>query len=125
MPAKPNVCVVLQWQQITFKGEGGANIFKKDLYYYYYYYCNYYYSVIIIIIAVATGNNDEINKTLGAAPKKFSNLAPLFPSLNAIQGTTYFKDVLKRIDRMKVFTIPSWMPRLKESDIPLNLSPPS
>ena len=58
MPTKPNVCVVLQCRQITFKGER-TKYFKKDLYHYHYYFCNYYYSVIII--AVATDNNDEIS----------------------------------------------------------------
>ena len=94
----------------------GPNILKRYLYYYHCYYCNYdYYS--IIIIAAATDNSD--------APKKYSNPAPLFPSFNAVQGTTYFKDALKRINRMKVFTIPSWMPRLREPNSPFNFSPPS
>ena len=35
------------------------------------------------------------------------------------------KEALKRINRMKVFTIPSCMPKLKEPNIPFNLSPPS
>ena len=59
----------------------------------------------------------KLGKTFGAAPKKFSNPAPLFPSFNAVQGTTYFTEALKRINRMKVFTIPSWMPQLKEPNI--------
>ena len=62
-------------------------------------------------------------KAVEAAPRKFSNLAPLFPSFNAVQGTTYFKDALKRINRMKVFKFPSWMSKLKEPNIPFNLSP--
>ena len=120
MPAKPNVYVVLQCQQITFKGEG-PNIFKKDLYYYYYH-CNYYYS-IIIIIAVATDNNDEISKNPWGCAK---NVFKSGTSVSIFQRHLgYFKDALKRIDRMKVFTIPSWMPKLKEPNIPFNLSPPS
>ena len=95
----------------------GPNILKKDLCYY------HYYSIIIIV--VATDNDDEIVKTFGAAPKKFSNPAPLFPSFNAVQGTTYFTDALKRINGMKVFTIPSWMPKLKKPNIPFNLPPSS
>ena len=67
MPAKPNIYVVLQCRQVTFKGEG-PNILKKDLYYYHYYYCNYYYS--IIIIAVTTDNDDEISKNFWGCAKK-------------------------------------------------------
>ena len=54
----------------------------------------------------------------------FSNPAPLFPSFNTVQGTTYFKDALKDINCMKVFTIPSSIPKLKKPNIPFNLSPP-
>ena len=64
------------------------NIFKKDLYYYDHYFCNYY--CLIIVTTVATDNDDEINKkiskTLGAVPKKFPNLAPLFPYFKVVQG---------------------------------------
>ena len=51
---------------------------------------------------------------MGTAPKKFSNPTPLFPSFNAVYSTAYFTDALKRINRMKVFIIPSWMPKSKE-----------
>ena len=57
--------------------------------------------------------------------KKFSNPASLFLSLKVDQGTTYFMDAFKRINRMKVFAIPSWMPKSKKPNIPFNLSPPS
>ena len=53
----------------------------------------------------------------------FSILAPLFPSLNAVQGTTYITDGLRHINCMKVFTIPSWIPKSKELNIPFNLAP--
>ena len=46
--------------------------------------------------------------------KKFSNPASLFPSLKVDQGTTYFMDAFKRINRMKVFPILSWMPKSKK-----------
>ena len=88
------------------------------LYYYHYYYCNYYY--LIILITVATDNDDEISKKFGGCAKKFSNLASLFPSFNAVQGTTYFTEGLKRINHMKVFTIISWIPKLKEPNILLS-----
>ena len=76
MSAKPNICVLLQCRQITFKGEV-ANYFKQDLYYYHYYYFNYYY-YSIIIHAVATDkireneiSDDEISETFGGCAKKF------------------------------------------------------
>ena len=79
------------------------SILKKNLHCYPYHFCNYYHS--IIIIAVATENDDEISKNF--------------------LGCAKFKDTLKHINCMKVFTIPSWMPRSKNPNIPLNLSPPS
>ena len=62
MPAKPNVCVVLQCRQITFMGEGAKYLKKGPLLF------NYYHS--IIIIAVATDNNDEISKNFWGWAKK-------------------------------------------------------
>ena len=98
------------------------NILKKDLYYYHYCYCNYYY-LIIIIIAIATGNDDEISKNFWGCAKNFSNPAPLFPSFNAVQGTPYFTETFKRINRMKVFTILD--AQIKRTEYSFNLSPPS
>ena len=73
MPAKPNVCVVLQCRQITFKGEG-TKFLKKDLYYYHYYFCNYCYYYSIIIIAVAADTDNEISKNFcGCAKKVFKS----------------------------------------------------
>ena len=80
--------------------------------------------IIIIIIAVDTDNNDEISKnSWGCAKKVFKSGTSV--SIFQHRHTTYFKDVLKRINRMTVFTIPFWMSKLKEPNIPFNLSPPS
>ena len=103
MPAKPNVCVVLQCRQKTFKGDGVKYLKKRT------------FIIIIIIIVIII-----IQLLLLLLPLLlllFSNPAPLFPSFNAVQGTTYFTEPLKRINRMKVFTIPSWMPKLKKPNI--------
>ena len=99
MLAKPKVCLVLQCRQITFKVRG--QIFKKRT-----------FIIIIIIILIITiqllllplllTTMMKWEKTVDAAPKTFSNPAPLFPSCITVWCTTYFKDALKRINRMKV-----------------------
>ena len=129
MSAKPNICVLLQCRQITFKGEV-AKYFKQDLYYYHYYYFNYYY-YSIIIHAVATDkireneiSDDEISETFGGCAKKFFK-SGTFVSIFQRSSGYYFTDARKCINRMKVYTIPSWMPKPKEPNIPFNLPPPS
>ena len=78
----------------------------------------------LISITVATDNDDEISKKFcGYAKKVFRSGSSVFPSFNVVQGTTYFTNALKFVNRMKLFTIPSWIPKLKEPNIPFNLSP--
>ena len=74
-----------------------------------------------ISITVATDNDDEISKNFwGYAKKVFRSRSSVLPSFDVVQGTTYFTNALKCVNRMKVFTIPSWIPKLKEPNIPFN-----
>ena len=78
-----------------------------------------------ISITVATANDDEISKNFwGYAKKVFRSGSSFLPSFDVVQTTTYFFNVLKCVNRMKVFSIASWIPKLKEPNIPFNLSPP-
>ena len=78
----------------------------------------------LINITVATGSDVEISRNfLGYAKKVLRSGTSVFSSFNAVQGTTYFTNALKCVNHMKVFTIPSWIPQLKEPKIPFNLSP--
>ena len=79
---------------------------------------------LLLLPLLLTTMTKQVN-AFGAASKRFSNLTHLSPSLNAVQGSIYFTDTFKRINCMKVFKIPSLMPKLKESNISFNLSPPS
>ena len=68
-----------------------------------------------ISITVATENDDEISRNFWRCAKKvFRSGTFVLPSFDAVQGTTYFGNALKCVNRMKVFTIPSWIPKLKE-----------
>ena len=68
-----------------------------------------------ISITVATANDDEISKNFwGYAKKVFRSGSSVLPSFDVVQATTYFTNVLKCVNRMKVFSIPSWIPKLKE-----------
>ena len=79
-----------------------------------------------ISIIVATDNDDEISrKVWGFAKKVLRSGISVFSSFDAVQGATYITHALKCVNRMKVFTILSWIPKLKEPNIPFNLSPPS
>ena len=79
-----------------------------------------------ISIPVATDNDDKISRNFwGYAKKIFRSDSSVLPSFDVVQGTTYFTNALKCVNRMKMFTIPSWIPKLKESNIPSNLSPPT
>ena len=79
-----------------------------------------------ISITVATANDDEISKNFwGYAKKVFRSGSSFLPSFDVVQTTTYFFNVLKCVNRMKVFSIASWIPKLKEPNIPFNLSPPT
>ena len=79
-----------------------------------------------ISITVATDNDDEISRNFwGYAKKVFRSGTSVLPYFNVVQGTTYFTNSLKCVNRMKVFTIPSWIPKLREPNIPFNLSPPT
>ena len=72
-----------------------------------------------ISITVATDNDDEISKNFwGYAKKVLRSRSSVLPSFDVVQGTTYFTNALKCVNRMKVFTIPSWIPKLKEPNIP-------
>ena len=77
----------------------------------------------LMCITVATDNDDEISRNFwGYAKKVFTSSTSVLSSFSAVQGTTYFTKVLKCANHMKVFTIPSWIPKLKELNIPFNLS---
>ena len=79
-----------------------------------------------ISMTVATDNDDEISRNIwGYAKKVFRSGSSVLPSSDVVQGTTYFINALKCVNRMKVFTIPSWITKLKEPNIPFNFSPPS
>ena len=79
-----------------------------------------------INIAVTTDNYDKISKIFwGYAKIVFRYSTSILASFKAGQSTTYFTNVLKCIIQMKVFTILSWVPKLKEPNIPFNLSLPS
>ena len=75
-------------------------ILKIDLYHYHYYYCHNYYSVITI--AVATDNYDEISKNSWRCAKSVFKSRISVSIFQRRSSTTYFKDALKRINRMKV-----------------------
>ena len=123
MPAKPNVCVVLQCRQITFKGEG-TKYLKKGT-----------YIIIIIIfeiiiiklfnIAVAADNDDKISKKFLGCTKKVFKSGTSVSIFQRHSGCYLLYGRIETISRIKVFTIPSWMPKSKEPNIPFNLSPPS
>ena len=58
-------------------------------------------------ITIATDNDDEISRHFWAYAKKiFRSGTSVLPSFDGVQGTTYFINALKCINRMKVFTIP-------------------
>ena len=79
-----------------------------------------------ISITVATDNDDEISKNFwGYAKKVFRSGNSVLPSFDVVQATNYFTNALKCVNRMKVFAIPSWIPKLKEPNIRFNLSPPT
>ena len=76
-----------------------------------------------ISISVATDNHDEISINFwGWAKKVFRFGSPVLPSFDVVQSTTCFTYALKCVNRMKVVTIPSCIPKLKEPNIPSNLS---
>ena len=84
------------------------------------------YNKKLISITVAIDNDDEISRNFWGYTKKVSRSStPVLPSFDIVQGTTYFTNALKCINHMKVFKIPSWIPKLKEPNIPFNLSPPT
>ena len=67
-----------------------------------------------INITVATDNDDEISKKFcDYAEKVFRSRTSVLPSFCIVQGITYFTNALKCVNRTKVFTIPSWIPKLK------------
>ena len=79
-----------------------------------------------ISITVATANDDEISKNFwGYAKKVFRSGSSVLPFFDVVQASTYFTNALKCVNCMKVFPIPSWIPKLKEPNIPVNLSPPT
>ena len=79
-----------------------------------------------ISITVATNNDDKISRNFwGYAKKVFRSGSSVLPSFDVVQDTTYLTNALKCVNRMEVFTIPSWIPKLKEPSIPFNLSPPT
>ena len=58
-------------------------------------------------------------------PKKvFRSGSSVLPSFDIVQATTYFTNILKCVNPMKVFMI-AWIPKLKEPNIPFNLSSPT
>ena len=76
-----------------------------------------------ISITVATNNDDKISRsTMIVIIRSGSSV---LPSFDGVQDTTYLTNALKCVNRMEVFTIPSWIPKLKEPSIPFNLSPPT
>ena len=79
-----------------------------------------------ISITVATDSDDEINRNIwGYTKKVFRSGSSVIPSFDVVQGTTYFTNAFKCVNRMKLFTIPSWIPKLKKPNIPFNLSAPT
>ena len=67
--------------------------------------------IIILIIMIIIINNITI---IGSSS---SNIITIIFSIITI--------TLNYVNRMKVFIIPSWIPKLKEPNIPFNLSPPT
>ena len=54
-------------------------------------------------ITVATDNDDETSKNFcGYTKKVFRCGSSVFPSFDVVQGTTYFTNALKCINRMKL-----------------------
>ena len=79
-----------------------------------------------ISITVASDSNDEISRNFwGYAKRVFRSGTAVLWSFDTVQGPTYFTYSLKCVNYMKVFTIPSWISKLKEPNIPFNLSLPS
>ena len=79
-----------------------------------------------ISITIATDNDDVINENFWGCPTKvFRSGTSVLPSFHAAYSTTYFRNALKCVNRIKVLTIPSWIPKLKEPNITFNLSPPT
>ena len=60
-----------------------------------------------VSITIATDNDDEIIRHFWAYAKKvFRSGTSVLPSFDGVQGTAYFINALKCVNRMKVFTIP-------------------
>ena len=77
----------------------------------------------LISITIATDNNDETSRNIwGYAKKFFRSCTSALPSFDAVEGTIYFTNAWKCVNRMKVLTIPSWILKLKKPNIPFNLS---
>ena len=78
-----------------------------------------------INITIATDNDDKISRNFwGYTKKVVRSGSSVLPSFDVVHGTNYFTNALKCVNRMKGFIISSWIPKLKEPNIPFNLSPP-
>ena len=79
-----------------------------------------------ISITVATDNNVEISRNFwGYTKKVLKSGTSVLPTFDVVQGTTYFTNSLKCVNCTKGFTIPSWIPKLKQPNIPFSFSPPN